>query len=121
MWPVLSGILIAVITAAATVYMGRWSKSGRIERSEAKELWDTLRSELARLQVDATAVRAEASVAHQEMMAVREEAIRLRSQVFELEMQMSSLVTQLAMCHREEEVLRGRLEARTRRRRVTER
>lgn len=105
MWPVLSGILIAVVTASATVYVGRHSKSGRIETSEAKELWDTLRGELSRLQSDATTLRAEISTTYLEMSALREAANTARIELVELRMVVDA-------CSAENERLQTRLKRR---------
>lgn len=107
MWPVISGIVAAIITAGVTAYLGRRSKTGSIRTSEAKDLWDTLRAELTRLQGEATSLRAEISTAHLEMTALREEAGKVRVEFAELK-------AAIAVCNNESDILRSRLEEVTR-------
>lgn len=102
MWLVVAGSLGAAITAVVTAYLGRRSKSGRIETSEAKDLWDTLRAELARLQAEAIVYRAEIAVARQEMDALRLETAAVRHRIAELE-------AQLVECAKAEKMLRSKL------------
>lgn len=102
MWLVVAGSLGAMVAAAVTAYLGRRAKSGRIETSEAKELWDTLRGELTRLQAEAVEYRAEIAVGRQEMDALREEAATVRQRMSELE-------ARLVACARMERVLRSKL------------
>ena len=74
MWVAISGLAGAIITGLIAVIMDRRSKSGRVETTEAKDLWDTLRGELSRLQNETTSLRAEIAVARQEIAALREDA-----------------------------------------------
>ena len=74
MWVVISGLSGAIITGLVAIILDRRSKSGRIETTEAKDLWDTLRGELSRLQNETTSLRAEITVARQEIAALREDA-----------------------------------------------
>lgn len=74
MWLVVSGVGGALIAGLVAILLDRRAKSGRVETSEAKDLWDTLRGELGRLQVEATALRAEITVARQELAALREDS-----------------------------------------------
>lgn len=99
MWPVVSGIVAAAITAIVTVYLGKRSKSGKIETSEAKDLWDTLRAELARLQTETTELRAELTVVRLEMATLREEASKVRTYV-------QSLQEDLVIAHQDAQNLR---------------
>lgn len=84
----LAGLLGALLTALITAYVNRRSKTGKIATSEAKDLWDTLRSELARLQTEAASFRSELAVARTEMAALREETTKLRLLTTELERQL---------------------------------
>ncbi len=78
---IIAGIVIALITAIISAYINRRSKTGKINTSEAKDLWDTLRSELARLQKETTDLRAEMAVAREEMSALRLETATTRADV----------------------------------------
>jgi predicted nucleic acid-binding Zn-ribbon protein len=111
-WPVVAGLLGVAITAAVTAYLGKRGKSGRIETSEAKDLWDTLRAELARISAEATALRAEVVVAQLEMTALREETAKVRVHIIELETKLATfadLEIRLAACNLQEKKLRAAL------------
>lgn len=100
MWLIASGLAGALITGLVTIVVARHSKSGRVETSEAKDLWDTLRGELARLQAETTALRAEITVARQEMAALREDATAVGSRA-------SDISLSLKACHMEATRLRA--------------
>lgn len=85
MWLVISGLGGALITGFVTIAVARYSKSGRVNTSEAKDLWDTLRGELLRLQTETSNLRAEITVARQELVALRDDASRARSRASELQ------------------------------------
>src|SRR5687767_14046688 len=91
-----------MVAAAVTAYLGKRAKSGRINTTEAEELWATMRSELARLQGEAVEYRAEIAVSRQEMNALREEALTVRVRMTELE-------ARLVACAKLEKTLRAKL------------
>ena len=68
---VLGGLVGAVITGGAAVYLGRRSRSGSVRTSEATDLWESMRSELARLQAEAIAMRTDAATGRLETTALR--------------------------------------------------
>lgn len=76
---IIAGIVIALTTAVISAYINRRSKTGKIATSEAKDLWDTLRSELARLQSETADLRTEMAVAREEMSALRSETATMRA------------------------------------------
>lgn len=88
MIPVIAGLTGALLTTIITAYINRRSKSGKINTSEASDLWNTLRGELLRLQNEATSLRSEMSVARIEMVALREETLSLRNNIYDLERQL---------------------------------
>ncbi len=81
MWTILAGLAGVVITAAVTYLLGRRAKSGTVATSEAADLWDTLRSELARLTTEAVTCRAEMATARAEAAAMRIELSALREEL----------------------------------------
>lgn len=93
--PVLAGLIGAIITALVTAYLGRRSKTGKIDTSEAKDLWETLKAEMVRGQHEAAALRAEIAASRNEMITLREEQAKLRISVQLVE-------TQLEECHNRE-------------------
>lgn len=89
---VIAGLAGVAFTALVTAYLGRRSSSGNIETSQPKDLWDTLRGELSRLQTESTDLRGEIKENRAEMTALREDAAGLRED-------MADLRDQLVSCH----------------------
>lgn len=79
MTPIVAGLAGAIITALVTIFINLWAKRGRVATSEAKDLWDTLRSELSRMQEETKQQRAEMAVARNELAALREEIVSIRA------------------------------------------
>ncbi len=88
----------ALVTALVAVALDRRSKSGKIETSEAKDLWDSMRTELARLQLDNGALRAEQTVSRNEIAAVRTETAEVRQQMSNLGVSQAETRAQLTAC-----------------------
>ncbi len=99
MLPVIFGSLgAALVTALVTVYLGRRSKSGKIETSEATDLWGSMRSELARIGEDNAGLRAALTVASNEMTTLRNETADTRRQMSALEVSQVETRAHLSAC-----------------------
>lgn len=95
---VFAGLGAALVTALVSVYLGKRSTSGNVDTSEAKDLWDSMRSELARLQTDNDSLRAAQAVAATEMIALRSETASVRNQLVRFETLETDLRDQISTC-----------------------
>ncbi|MDQ2781792.1 MAG: hypothetical protein M3Y26_04545 [Actinomycetota bacterium] len=84
-------ILVAAISAAATLGAARHTTRGDVGTSTAESLWKTLRGELAasrdeaaKLRDEMTALRKESVALRDETLLLREEAIQLRADIVTL-------------------------------------
>lgn len=67
-----------VLTGVLTFYTARWRNSGRVDSSEATELWTESRSVRAELRAEITLLKVENATC-------RAETATLRARIFELE------------------------------------
>ncbi len=76
-----AGLVGVIVTALFTYLSTRRSTSGNLEASKAEDLWTSMRGELERYQVEATALRTEMATARVEMVQLREEAALSRTEI----------------------------------------
>ncbi len=88
----------ALVTALVAIALDRRSKSGKIETSEATDLWGSMRSELERLGQDNAGLRAALTVSSTEMAAMRTETADTRRQMSTLEVSLTESRAHLAAC-----------------------
>lgn len=89
-----------VISAAVTAYLGRRGRSGNVQTSEAKDLWDTLRAELARLQQETRDLRSEVVAQRAEIELMRQERRATEQMLATAHEANEALLTELAVRRR---------------------